>query len=144
MNSQTTRPDQNAAGPAPGSREAFSRDLARSLRAAQTLYRRLYDDDRYLTILEPELDIVIWGVHTQRASEVSRRSRDLFERTAEAGLHLALLELPATLLASLWPAVDFDIDSVTCLRSCLMKPEHQDWCDAIWRILDELGGPHPL
>ena len=122
----------------------FSGDLARSLMAAQTLYRRLYDDDRYLTILEPELDIVVWGVHAQRASEVSRRSRDLFERAAEAGLHLALLELPATLLASHWPTVDFDIDSVTCLRSCLMKPEHQDWCGAIWRILDELGGPHPL
>ena len=117
----------------------FAKDLARSLLAAQTLYRHLCNDDRYLTTLAPELDIVVWGVRAQTASEISQRNRDLFNRAAEAGLHLALLELPATLLAAHWPAIDFNCDSVTCLRSCLMKPEHLDWCAAIWRILDELG-----
>ncbi len=119
----------------------FSRDLAKSLTAAQMLYQHLYNDDRYLTTQEPELDIVTWGVRAQRASEISQRTRDLFNRAAKAGLHLALLELPATLLVAHWPNVDFDIDSVTCLRSCLMKPEHMDWCNAIWRILDDVGGP---
>mgnify|MGYP000653388529 CR=1 FL=1 len=120
----------------------FSCDLARSLTAAQILYQHLYNDDRYLTIQKPELDIVVWGVRARHASEISQRARDLFNRSAKAGLHLALLELPATLLMAHWPGVDFDIDSVTCLRSCLMKPEHLDWCNAIWEILDEAGGPH--
>ncbi len=120
----------------------FSRDLARSLLAAQTLYGHLNNDDRYLTTMVPELDIVVWGVRAETASEISQRNRELFKQAAEAGLHLALLELPATLLAAHWPAVDFNNDSVTCLRSCLMKPEHLDWCTAIWQILDDLGGPH--
>jgi hypothetical protein len=25
---------------------------------------------------------------------------------------------------------------VTCLRSCLMKPEHLAWIDRIWKALD--------
>ena len=120
----------------------FSRGLARSLLAAQTLYGYLNNDDRYLTTMVPELDIVVWGVRAQTASEISQRNRELFKQAAAAGLHLALLELPATLLAAHWPAVDFDNESVTCLRSCLMKPEHLDWCAAIWQILDDLGGPH--
>lgn len=119
----------------------FSKDLARSLKAAQTLYLCLYNDERFLTILEPELDILVWGVRAQRASEISQCNRDLFNRAAEAGLHLALLELPAALLAAHWTNVEFDIDSVTCLRSCLMKPEHLDWCETIWHILDDVGGP---
>ena len=30
-----------------------------------------------------------------------------------------------------------DRETVTCLRSVLMKPEHQDWLNEIWRILDQ-------
>ena len=29
-----------------------------------------------------------------------------------------------------------DADTVTCLRSVLMKPEHSEWLDHIWGILD--------
>jgi len=93
--------------------------------------------------VEPELDIVVWSMRAQRASEISQRNRGLFDRAAKSGLHLALLELPATLLSAHWPGVNFDRDHVTCLRSCLMKPEHLDWSDRIWRILDEAGGPQP-
>jgi hypothetical protein len=25
---------------------------------------------------------------------------------------------------------------VTCLRACLMKPEHHDWLGRIWEILE--------
>lgn len=122
----------------------FSRDLARSLTAARTLYRRLCEDERYLTIPGPELDIVVWAARAQRSSEISKRNRELFNRAANAGLHLALLDYPAMLLAAHWPGVDFDTDSVTCLRSCLMKPEHLDWSNEIWQILDDLGGAHCL
>jgi tyrosine decarboxylase/aspartate 1-decarboxylase len=33
--------------------------------------------------------------------------------------------------------VAFDTESVACLRSCLMKPEHADWTDRIWRLLQD-------
>jgi hypothetical protein len=30
-----------------------------------------------------------------------------------------------------------DRDTLICLRSVLMKPEHQEWLDRIWTIVDE-------
>ena len=30
-----------------------------------------------------------------------------------------------------------DRDAIICLRSVLMKPEHREWADRIWAILDE-------
>ena len=30
-----------------------------------------------------------------------------------------------------------DRDTITCLRSVLMKPEHREWLDTIWSILDQ-------
>ena len=39
-----------------------------------------------------------------------------------------------------WATLDIDPEvSVTCLRSCLMKPEHLDWLDRIWQILAEIA-----
>jgi hypothetical protein len=48
------------------------------------------------------------------------------------------MELPAALLSSNWPQVEFDRDTVICLRSCLMKREHAEWLDDIWAILDKV------
>jgi hypothetical protein len=39
------------------------------------------------------------------------------------------------MLEPTWP-VDWDQDQVSCLRSCLMKPEHLDWIDSIWQRLE--------
>jgi tyrosine decarboxylase/aspartate 1-decarboxylase len=30
--------------------------------------------------------------------------------------------------------------TVTCLRSVLMKPEHLEWIERIWRIFDSAAG----
>lgn len=115
----------------------FAAGLAKSLQAARRLYGRLADDPRFMTLFPPELDIVLWAPAAQRASTISARSRALFERAADADLHLALVDLSADLLAPHWPEVEFDCPVVQCLRSCLMKPEHLDWCDEIWSRLDQ-------
>lgn len=114
----------------------FARGLGAGRAAALELHARLENDDRFFTIMKPELDIVVWAPAGARASEISTRSTRLFDHTAHANLHLALMELPATLLSLHWPHVEFDGDSVTCLRSCLMKPEHEAWMDEIWARLD--------
>jgi tyrosine decarboxylase/aspartate 1-decarboxylase len=116
----------------------FARGLARGRAAALDLHGRLTDDPRYLTIMKPELDILVWAPAGNRASEISAHSARQFNEAADADLHLALMALPASLLKAHWPRVDFDRDSVTCLRSCLMKPEHEAWVDTIWTILDKL------
>lgn len=117
----------------------FARDLARGRAAALDLYRRLENDPRYLTVIRPELDILVWAPAGSQASEISARSTRLFEKAADAHLHLALMELPATLLQSHWPQIRFDTERVTCLRSCLMKPEHEEWVETIWSILDSVA-----
>ncbi len=116
----------------------FARGLARGRAAALNLYARLVEDPRYLTVMRPELDILVWAPDDARASDISARSARHFDEAARVHLHLALMELPASLLKSHWPRVEFDRDSVTCLRSCLMKPEHEESVDAIWSILDKL------
>ena len=117
----------------------FARGLGSGRAAALDLYERLRADPRHLTVMRPELDIVVWAPAAPRASIVSARSSRHFEAAAARNLHLALMELPASLLASHWARVEFDTETVTCLRSCLMKPEHAQWVDAIWSILDELA-----
>ncbi len=118
---------------------AFARGLARGREATVQLYERLHADPRFLTAVKPELDILIWAPNGNTASEISSRSQLFFERAAREELHLALVGLPRELLESYWPDVEFDQDSVTCLRSCLMKPEHLDWLDRIWAIMDRVG-----
>ncbi|MEJ2739468.1 MAG: aminotransferase class I/II-fold pyridoxal phosphate-dependent enzyme [Dehalococcoidia bacterium] len=115
----------------------FAAGLAKSREAALTMYEKLAHDTRFMTIIEPELDIVIWAPKAERVSDVSRLSKGIFEAAARRNLHLAIFNYPAKLLKNVWSDVAFDREQVTCLRSCLMKPEHRDWLERIWQILDE-------
>ena len=116
----------------------FARDMTLCRDAACDLHARLSLDDRFLTIIQPELDIVLWAPNASKASAVSALSQKLFDNAAGENLHLALVELPESLLAPNWPEVKFDTTTTTCLRACLMKPEHAAWMDKIWRILDTI------
>jgi len=120
----------------PGGR--FAADLGRCRSAALEFHRRLVADDGQLTCFDPEPDIVVWAPAGALASEISRMSSETFDKAAAENLHLALIKLPAALLRPYWDGVDFDQETVTCLRSCLMKPEHLDWLDEIWNILQAI------
>ena len=113
----------------------FAKDLQKCRNAALEFHGRLSDDPDELACFEPELDIVIWAPRSHRASEISALSSRIFDDAASRHLHLALVKLPAELLRPYWSDVEFDQPIVTCLRSCLMKPEHEDWLDRIWAIL---------
>ena len=113
----------------------FARGLDNCRRAALELFARLDADPDELSCFEPELDIVVWAPAAETASQISALSSQIFERAAKSQLHLALVKLPVELLQPCWNEVEFDQPVVTCLRSCLMKPEHLEWLDEIWRIL---------
>ncbi len=117
----------------------FARDLAKCRRAALGLFGKLQQDDRFRTLFEPELDILIWAPNGDRASLISERSRALFHAAAEKNLHLATFQLPARLVQAKWDHVLIDQENVTMLRSCLMKPEHEAWVENIWTILDQVA-----
>ncbi len=69
-----------------------------------------------------------------RASEIARR---IFEEAEQRQLYLALVNLPVKLFDLHAAHMEPDRDTITCLRSVLMKPEHREWLDAIWSILDQ-------
>ncbi|MEP6473087.1 MAG: aspartate aminotransferase family protein, partial [Gemmatimonadota bacterium] len=92
-------------------------------------------DSRFVSLMPPELDIVCWGATAARASEASDRARRIFTAAAEQDLHLALVTLPRALVEAWWPGLDWDAEEITCLRSCLMKPEHAEWLDQICQRL---------
>jgi len=117
----------------------FARSLSKTRRAALTLYQKIATDERFRVIFPPELDILIWTPAGQTASQISERSAALFEAAARENLHLATFRYPAALLRRRWPEVEFDRPDLVCLRSCLMKPEHDDWLEQLWAILDQVA-----
>jgi tyrosine decarboxylase / aspartate 1-decarboxylase len=117
----------------------FAQDLEKCREAAKKLFRKISRDDRFLIIMAPELDIVVWAPRGNTASEISQKSQQIFKKAAEQNLHLATFSYPSKQLEPLWPDVEFDQENVTCLRSCLIKPEHVEWVDKIWNILDEIS-----
>lgn len=114
----------------------FATGLAWSREAALKLYQKLSDDSRFRTIMTPQLDIVTWAPQAIRGDRISDLSQRIFETAAEYDLHLATFKYPARLLKDNWKGVQYESDYVTCLRSCLMKPEHLEWLERIWEILD--------
>jgi tyrosine decarboxylase/aspartate 1-decarboxylase len=116
----------------------FARGLAAGRKAALALYERVKGDRRFVTAAPPELDILVWAPRAASVSEASVRARRLFEEAARRHLHLALAELPVEFFDL--GRMERDRPTLTCLRSVLMKPEHKEWVDRIWGILDEAAG----
>src|SRR5271157_3432075 len=118
-------------------RGEFANILERCREAAVKFHQRLAKDDRFLTPFPPELDIIVFAPRAANLDETSILSRKIFEAAARRNLHLAVAEISVVFFAEQWPDAKQSHCSVTCLRSVLMKPEHLDWLDRIWAILDE-------
>lgn len=86
--------------------------------------------------MPPELDIVVYAVRSPDTATATTRARQVFETAAADNLHLALIELPAQIVSHYAKDMAVNTDTVTCLRSVLIKPEHGDWLDPIMAILE--------
>ena len=113
----------------------FSRGLEDGRAAALDFYERLQNDPRFVTSFPPELDIVVFAPRAASVSEASEKSREIFAAAARRNLHLAVAELPVSFFEANLGAMKRDRNSLTCLRSVLMKPEHREWIGRIWKIL---------
>jgi glutamate/tyrosine decarboxylase-like PLP-dependent enzyme len=114
----------------------FAQSLEACRGAALELHRALDDDPRFAPLFPPEIDIVVWAVRapgSRRASELARR---VFDAAAEIDLHLALASFPRSMCEAAGAVERWDTDELTCLRACVMKPEHREWMPEILRRLD--------
>jgi glutamate/tyrosine decarboxylase-like PLP-dependent enzyme len=119
----------------------FARGLARGRSAALDLDWRLREDRtgrlQPLAAGAPELDIVVWKMNAKTPELSSELTQRVFDACAARDLHLALVQLPLSWFES---AAEINpqncttngVGLVTCLRSVLMKPEHEAWMDRIW------------
>ncbi|MEQ8627355.1 aminotransferase class I/II-fold pyridoxal phosphate-dependent enzyme [Ekhidna sp.] len=108
----------------------FATDLEKSRSAALKLYEKLSSNENFFPIVKPETDIVTWGLKGKCTSHMSELAHAFFKKAEENSLYLSLYKYPTSKLNN----PDFDIDSeyLVCLRSSLMKPEHEDWLEEIW------------
>ncbi len=114
----------------------FAKSLERCREAALRFHQRLTQDGRFLTPVPPELDIVVFAPRAASLEETSALTRKIFQAAARRNLHLAVAEIPVAFFDRQWESAKQDRFGLTCLRSVLMKPEHLDWLDRIWAILD--------
>jgi glutamate/tyrosine decarboxylase-like PLP-dependent enzyme len=122
----------------------FARGLALGRSAALKLDQRLREDKtgRFQPPVAgtPELDIVVWKVKAETRQHSSELAQRIFTACAERDLHLALVQLPPSWFQAMTDSapgssVANGAELVACLRSVLMKPEHDAWLDRIWERL---------
>lgn len=113
----------------------FAEGLNKSRRAAVAFYEKLLSSPDFYPIAVPETDIVAWTLKADSTREMSEKAQIFFRKAEENNLYLSLYKYPTSKLAD----VEFNIDSefLICLRSSLMKPEHDDWLDEIWTRLQQ-------
>jgi glutamate/tyrosine decarboxylase-like PLP-dependent enzyme len=117
----------------------FAAMLEASRDAAVRFAERLANDARWLLPFAAELDIVVWGPRAKTVAEISALSQLIFDAAAKQNLHLALIRVPIKFFGAQHNLQASAADTVLCLRSVLMKPEHRDWLDRIWTILSRVA-----
>lgn len=115
----------------------FAAQLSKSRKAALTLFAKIKSDERFIVAFPPELDIIVWTPRASSVSVASQLAKNIFAQAAEKNLHLAIANLPIEFFNDICPEMERDQEYLTCLRSCLLKPEHLDWIDDIWQILQQ-------
>jgi glutamate/tyrosine decarboxylase-like PLP-dependent enzyme len=115
---------------------AFAEGLRCGRRAALELDGRIRADKRFIPLAGggPELDIVVWALHAADFRRGSEEARRVFDACARRGLHLALVQLPGSWFGPC-SHTQIENETITCLRSVLMKPEHEAWLGEIWERL---------
>lgn len=119
---------------------AMREQLAACLDGAAAFAEAIGRSRSFSLLTRPELDIVCYFPTAATTSAISLASADVFtrgERAAEP-VYLAKLTLDAARFSALAPGVTIDSDTVTVLRSVLMRPEQAAWVPEIVRRLEQL------
>jgi tyrosine decarboxylase / aspartate 1-decarboxylase len=115
----------------------FARGLEDCRSAALDFYSRVEKEGRLVAAFPPELDIVVYAPRAESVSEASELSKKIYSAAARRKLHLAMADLPVRFFEGNLRGMKRDRESMTCLRSVLMKFEHKEWVGRIWELLGE-------
>ena len=120
----------------------FAQGLQKGRRAALELDRWLRAHPACVAFAsaQPQLDIVVWKMAAKDAASASSVANAIFAESALREVHLALVQLPHIWFQSNQNAIVESGATVTCLRSVLMKPEHEEWVGAICAALEAAIG----
>jgi glutamate/tyrosine decarboxylase-like PLP-dependent enzyme len=119
--------------------------LTKTRRAALEFSRLIASSSMLCEFVRPELDIVTYFPRTKplTASLISQRSEKMFSDAMHHStnpLFLALLHVDSKQATQLHPQVNADHETMTILRSVLMKPEHLAFVPQLIRELEGLAG----
>ena len=116
----------------------FASGLRSSREAAMLMHQKISTDHRWVSPFPPELDILVWAVRADTVAASSQWAQQIFTAAARDNLHLALAQLPMRFFPPGSWSDQHQNQSVTCLRSVLMKPDHLEWLPMIWSKLSHV------
>ncbi len=107
--------------------------------AAMHMFNLLKESSKLKPLKEPELDIIAYFPipEDKTLSRVSALSKQLFDdgmRNKE--FYVSLYKMPAKQFCSLHPDFKADQETVTILRSVLMKPEHSTYVEELMKKME--------
>lgn len=113
------------------------------LAGARAFAEQIAQSENYQLIENPELDIVIYYPKTEsnRISDISAKSTAIFKKGIELdadGVFVSLYKMSPALILQQNNGVVGDCDSVTVLRSVLMKPGHYQAVDLLMDRLNRI------
>jgi len=118
--------------------------LTKTRQAALEFSRLVASSTSLCEFVRPELDIVTYFPATSPLSTslISQRSEKIFSEGMHRStnpLFLALLHVDSKQARLIHPRIDVDRETMTILRSALMKPEHLAFVPQLIRELQELA-----
>lgn len=111
----------------PLSPEGMGQILKQSRDAAVLLAQAIRTSEEFTLHLTPQLDIVTYFPTGPDTKTITEKTLALYESGLNSQTHplyLAKLNVDASRFSALHPDIAINTDTVTILRSCMMKPEH--------------------
>lgn len=119
--------------------KGFGPIMAQCRKAALKAFELFQKSTKFEPYQKPELDIIAYfpkGSGIQKLSDISKAAQQVFDKGMEnRSFYLSLFKVPASQFLKKHPHFEADEESVTILRSVLMRPEHESF---IPELIDRL------
>ncbi len=116
----------------------FAKELEKCRNAALSFSERIKASGKFNLLLEPELDIVTWFPKGDSVKEISSKSKYIFDAMEKENIYLAMMSYPVRLIDYDFTNTEINSENMTVLRSVMMKPEHIDYEEKIFKLLNSI------